>query len=114
MDPEIYFSKFKIININPDKLPMTIIEQEIYYPYCNERDYLWHIRKVEDIENSIIEKGFESEHPLLLYYMKEPYPSIALTGGNHRLQAVRNLISKGKLPKSTKVPAIFIYNSKSN
>ena len=39
MEPEIHFSKFKIININPNKLPMTIIEQEIYYPYCNERDY---------------------------------------------------------------------------
>nr|BDI55131.1 MAG: hypothetical protein [uncultured archaeon] len=111
IEPEIYLSKFKIINISPDKLPMTIIEQEIYYPYCKERDYIWHLNKVEKIEKNIIEKGFESDHPLLLYYMKEPYPSITLAGGNHRLQAIRNLISRGKLPKSFKVPAVFIYNS---
>jgi len=111
MEPEIYLSKFKIINISPDKLPRTVIEQEIYYPYCKEEDYIWHLNKVEKIEKNIIEKGFESDHPLLLYYMKKPYPSIALTGGNHRLQAIRNLIARGKLPKSFKVPAVFIYNS---
>jgi hypothetical protein len=76
----------------------------IHYQYSRN------MYKIYKLEESILKNGLKRDKPLLLrFYEKPEYtpsPHIDLVGGNHRLQAIRNLVRRKKLRRDTPIPCI--------
>jgi len=68
--------------------------------------------EIVQLEASIKSSGYNTRYPVLV----EVHPltsgdlELLLKGGNHRVQAVRNLIMQGHLPSSFKIPTIFVFD----
>ncbi len=68
--------------------------------------------EIVQLEASIKSSGYNVRYPVLI----EVHPltsgdlELRLRGGNHRVQAVRNLIMQGHLSPRFKIPAVFMFD----
>jgi len=66
-------------------------------------------KKIQLLERKIKKEGYKKTNPITFDY--NPHQKNAVISmGNHRLQAVRNLIQKKYLSPSFKIPVLFIIN----
>lgn len=75
------------------------------------RHFPKHYNIIVGLEKAILKDGFSKDAPVLVGCLRpnEDTGRIGLNGGNHRVQAVRNLIKAGKLPEGFKIPAIATF-----
>jgi hypothetical protein len=62
---------------------------------------------VYKVEASILKRGFRRSKPILLEAHTDDPTKFFVRGGNHRLQALRNLMDQGKIKKRFKIPCII-------
>lgn len=111
----LYFFK----RLSPDILPKSYWENILSQTSYPENKKFTHeeieglkrvIAKIRAIERDILSQGYRRFKPILVMYSHDQ--KILLDGGHHRLQAVRNLIQKKKLPIQYKIPClVFIKKS---
>jgi glutaredoxin len=74
----------------------------------------YHYNKIIQIENMIKQRGYDPAQPLMIECFP-PRPknnepaSFFQIGGHHRLQAIRNLIKSGDLPKDFQFPVLCTF-----
>jgi hypothetical protein len=81
----------------------------LLFPRYIEFDYL-SAYKIYLMEKSILKEGFKKDKPVLLQVSevtRRGKISIESVGGNHRIQAFKNLVDKGKIPSTKKIPAVI-------
>jgi len=66
--------------------------------------------KIQELEEKIKKEGYNEKYPVSIEYIPSQ-KKVVLSMGNHRLQAVRNLISRDELPKDYKIPTMFIIDN---
>jgi hypothetical protein len=73
-------------------------------------DLARHLYAVYYLERSILKEGFKKNKPVLLrlFWDDSGKWRLDLQGGNHRLQAMRNLMFRGKISKKTKIPVLIV------
>jgi len=86
---------------------MTSVEQDLYISGVNEEDVEWEMKNVAKIEESISERGYNESSVVLL---EEMNGKACILNGNHRIQALRNLQSKGRIPDNFKIPVVILCN----
>ena len=95
-----------------------MFERRTYYdtPFSTPRnppppihDMIDQLNKVCRLARSISKEGFFGDFPVLLTFVKGN--GLLLQGGNHRVQAVRNLIKAGEIPASFPIPAVFAWET---
>ncbi|MFX0102419.1 MAG: hypothetical protein ACFFCS_22830 [Candidatus Hodarchaeota archaeon] len=102
--------KFKRLPIY--KLPSSAWEDPIEQAKKHNMDAMefsvYHFNKIRELEFSILE-GYDKNKPILIeasiIHSQFHY---AVRGGNHRLQACRNLIDKDLLPRDFRIPSIIM------
>lgn len=105
---DIETKSFVFHTLAPNILPITSIEYDLYDPHIRIEDIETDFKKVDQIASRITQKGFDSAYPIVSVYADQPFPSLNLYGGHHRLQAVRNLMHQKQLPSNTTVPVIVV------
>lgn len=100
-DFTFFVGKIPVSWISDVATPEIQIESLFYVPVC-EQDIQHEIFYIAELEETIKKNGFDETMPVLLAVGKDGY--FKLIGGNHRLQAVRNLVKSGDLAKDHDVP----------
>ena len=139
MDNIEYNFSVAFSNVRADMLPETTIEWRVraineyvkdrekyafmferrtYYdtPFSTPREppppiyeMIEQLNKVCRLAASISKEGFFGDFPVLLTFGKGR--DLLLQGGNHRVQAVRNLIKAGEIPASFPIPAVLAWET---
>ncbi len=105
--------KYSFLQLSPNDLPMSsweTLEQDA--EIFGKKKILNDIRKIQKLERSIINKGYNKNYPVTLEYIPKDKKSV-IGMENHRIQAVRNLIERKQLYRNFKIPImIIIHNDK--
>jgi hypothetical protein len=88
---------------------------EIYHANAGDMERMpYHYNKIIQIEKLIKTRGYDPIQPIMVECFPPDPPtaknprdaSFFQTGGHHRLQAIRNLIKSGDLPKDFQIPVL--------
>jgi hypothetical protein len=104
--------RYQFIKIAPEKLPMSAWEY-IEPGSSDAEDIEKHFERQTKIENSIIKDGYNDDYPITVGYSWHENDNahlISIAYGNHRIQAVRNLMAIGRLPPDFKIPVMVIFD----
>ena len=100
--------KYEFSKISPDELPMSSWENLEQTAKIFGKDHiLSHFKNMRKLEKSITNKGYDPDSPITVEYIPNR-KQIMVSMGNHRIQAVRNLIKKGVLNKNFKIPVLIL------
>lgn len=91
---------FKFTRFVADKLPRSAWESS-----TKEKE----LSKIRDLEASILDRGYLDDKPPVLYqhFDLESMQFVSeYDSGNHRVQAVKNLVNHGSLPPSFSIPVV--------
>lgn len=74
-------------------------------------DIVARMEVVYGMERTILKDGFDPSNPVLIEARKDR-SYFKLVGGNHRIQAARNLVKAGLLSMDVAVPVAFFYHDR--
>lgn len=117
---------FSIGSFTLDELPSTHYERQASYfidLYLNkdknarfwlqysQGEMLEHLERIKALERSIFTEGIKK--PILLNALPpddDTGPRFDIGGGNHRVQAIKNLVGKEMMQPDVRIPAILSFN----
>ena len=105
-----YYSqlKYSFKKMRPDDLPASSWESgDETLKIFGKRKAIQDQRKIQDLEKKIKNEGYNEKYPVSIEYIPDQ-KKVVLSMGNHRLQAIRNMISRDELSKEYKIPTMFI------
>jgi len=91
---------YSLVKVNHSVLPSSIWADvyEVYMAGSRWNTIVLAVYKIYVIERSIMKIGIKSGHPIIVQDFKNRRGEfIEICGGNHRLQAIRNLIERGSI-----------------
>ena len=100
--------KYAFSLMNPKELPASQWEslrgdERIF----DKKKLIGVFKNVQKLERKIKKEGYNKNKPVTLDYIPNQ-KNVVISMGNHRLQAVRNLIQKKQLSPSFKLPILFV------
>lgn len=118
MDAQLSSICFTCISI--DVLPPSIFEDTSFMPPdmepCKAAKILQeNLQRIQDIEVSIENDGYDASHPILLFAVPSRMDGgktcmARLEGGMHRIQATRNLVARNMLVPSFAIPCLVRFH----
>jgi len=100
--------KYSFKKLPPNSLPMSSWESlDKFIKTFGKERVIHDIKKIHELERSIINKGYNQNYPVILEYIPNHKKSYIGTG-NHRIQSVRNLIARKKINRNFKIPVIIV------
>lgn len=105
MKNRIMLTNFVIKQYKVDDLPMSTVEQDLYCNGISDKDIKWEVGNVELAAGDMRKRGLHRMNPILIDATKK---GVVIANGNHRVQALRNMMRNGEIPKNFMVPTIMI------
>jgi len=100
---DIQFHVFLFMSIHPDDLPASA---------WGKNDGGVHDQKIAQLADIIERNGYSPQKPVLLFAVPRDadHAEASVEGGQHRLQAVRDLSEAGGISRAFKIPCIICFH----
>jgi hypothetical protein len=103
--------RYCFLDLTVDEMPPSFWEQYYYEDDWEMKDVAYHIYKIYRLERSILHEGIHDGELIILKVLFADYGDmIAIDGGNHRVQAIRNLVHYKDIPASTTIPCMVYWS----